>query len=457
MKNVALHNLGCKVNSYEMDVMQQNLLRNGFLIVPFDEVADIYIVNTCTVTNVADQKSRKMLHRARQKNPDAIVVAVGCFVQVEYEALIDSSIDLAIGNNKKNQLVPILNEYLKNRPAQITKTSEKFIIDINRETSYEEMTLNQIAGHTRAFIKIQDGCNQFCSYCIIPYVRGRVRSRPAEAVISELTGLVNDGCREIVLTGINLSSYGSDFSEKDALTNLLTKLHNIPGLHRIRLGSLEPRIISRDFIQKIAALPKICPHFHLSLQSGSDTVLQRMNRRYNTAEYDEKVEIIRAEYMNRYGMAPAITTDIIVGFPGETEAEFNETENFVRKIGFSEIHVFKYSKRKGTKAAVMPNQISAAGKKGRSLRLHEIGKNSAKQFMTFYLDKKVSIILEEIKVIDQAAYWLGYTAEYLRIAVPQKDFAINNSGQLISGLLVNAVVTGFLTEEILIGSIELYI
>jgi len=440
MLKIALYNLGCKVNSYEIDVMQQNLLENGFLIVPFDEIADIYLVNTCTVTNIADRKSRKMLHRARQQNPGAIVGAVGCFVQASDENLDDMSIDLAIGNNKKNDLIPILNEYIEKRHER------KNIVDINRETKYEEMTLKQIPNRTRAFIKIQDGCNQFCSYCIIPHVRGRVRSRKEESIIGELTELVNEGSREVVLTGINLSAYGEDFQEKDALINLLTKLNQITNLNRIRLGSLEPQIITEDFVQKIAGLPKVCPHFHLSLQSGCDTVLKRMNRHYTTTDYEEKVELVKSVYKNK-GKVPAITTDIIVGFPGETDTEFNTTTDFVRRIGFSEIHVFKYSKRKGTIAANMPDQISAVTKKARSLVLHEIGKELNKQFLMSYIGKKVTVIPEEEKIINGTNYMLGYTAEYIRVALPSHDFASE----------MDATITDFLTDEILFSkkSIEI--
>ena len=444
MTKVALYNLGCKVNSYEIDVMQQNLAENGYLIVPFDEVADIYIVNTCTVTNVADAKSRKMLHRARRMNPDAIVVAVGCFVQVEEDVLKDTSINLAIGNNKKNELVPILNGYIKNHPSEPKKT----IIDINRETTYEEMTLKRITGHTRAFVKIQDGCNQFCSFCIIPYARGRVRSRSESSIIEELTELVNAGCREVVLTGINLSSYGCDFDDKKTLANLLTRLSDIPGLERIRLGSLEPQIITSDFVQKIAGLPKVCPHFHLSLQSGCDTVLKRMNRHYSTADYLAKVEMIRTEYRNKYGNEPAITTDIIVGFPGETETEFAETEDFIRLAKFSEIHIFKYSKRKGTKAAVMPDQLPMATKKARSERLHELSELLAKNYRDSFLGKSITIILEEEKEIGKIGYGLGYTAEYVRVAIPITDFP---EEKIKSGLIVSATITDYLTSEIMLA------
>jgi len=447
VKSVALHNLGCKVNSYELDVMQQNLLQNGFLIVPFDQVADIYIVNTCTVTNIADHKSKKMLNRARQKNPRAVVVAVGCLVEASEEEIENLPIDLAIGNNRKNELVPILRAFFKERKKIYPKVVEAKADNLYLEKStYEEMQLKK-SWHTRAFIKIQDGCNQFCSYCIIPYVRGRARSRPALSIMKELTVLVKKGCREIVLTGINLSAYGLDFSDdNNAFVNLLKEIHNIPGLSRIRLSSLEPRLITHEFINELILLPKICPHFHLSLQSGCDSVLERMNRRYTSAEYYEKMEMIRAAYKNKHGREAAITTDVIVGFPGETEAEFAETEDFVRRAGFAKIHVFRYSKRKETKASSMPDQIAAPTKKERSLKLHKIGKESAKQFLRSYLGKDVTVILEEEKIMYGEAYWLGYTAEYIRTGIAKSAFA---GMQASPGLLVNAVMTGFLAAEIM--------
>ena len=347
MKSVALHNLGCKVNGYEMDVMQQMLQECGYKIVPFDETADIYIVNTCTVTNIADRKSRQMLHRAKKRNPGAVVVAVGCYVQTtENAAEQDDAIDLAIGNNRKKDLVSILEEYLNNRECSET------VIDINHTDEYEEMMLTRTAEHTRAYIKIQDGCNQFCSYCIIPYARGRVRSRREEDILREVRGIVAAGYQEIVLTGIHISSYGMDRGDPQLLT-LLSKLNEIEGLMRIRLGSLEPRIVTEEFVARISAMPKICPHFHLSLQSGCDTVLNRMNRHYTSGEYFRTTEIIRKYYPN-----PAITTDVIVGFPGETEEEFRLTEQFVQDVNIYEIHIFKYSKRKGTRAAAMDGQIT---------------------------------------------------------------------------------------------------
>ena len=448
MKNVALHNLGCKVNSYEIDVMQQSLEENGFSIVPFDEMADIYIVNTCTITNTADAKSRKMLHRARQKNPDAIVVAVGCFVQLDEKALEDASIDLAIGNNKKSELVPILNEYLKNRSAETKTLGGKTIIDISCESNYEEMTLQQIKGHTRAFVKIQDGCNQFCSYCIIPYVRGRARSRAEAAIINEVTGLVNAGCLEIVLTGINLSAYGRDRQEPNALLNLVTKLAKLSKLRRIRFGSLEPRLITPEFVQRMVAMPKICPHFHLSLQSGCNAVLKQMNRHYTTEEYFEKVEMLREGYREKFGdeYQPAITTDIIVGFPGETDADNAETNDFVRKVRFSGIHIFQYSQRKKTKAALMTDQVSAEVKKKRSMVLHETSKILSQNFSLLFLQKNVIIILEEKDMYKNSCYWMGYSAEYLRVAISLSLFSFIDARP---GLMVEAKITGYLTLELL--------
>ncbi|MDE5717868.1 MAG: tRNA (N(6)-L-threonylcarbamoyladenosine(37)-C(2))-methylthiotransferase MtaB, partial [Lachnospiraceae bacterium] len=393
MKSVALHNLGCKVNAYEMDFMQQMLQEKGYKIVPFDEAADIYIVNTCTVTNIADRKSRQMLHRAKKRNPDAVVVAVGCYVQTGQETLEkDGTVDLAIGNNRKKDLAEILAAYLESRGGSeeetyragaaaegtpetanadrqeeaegIQGTAARYGLVIDRididRAPYEEITLKRAAEHTRAYIKIQDGCNQFCSYCIIPYARGRIRSRLEADILKEAKGMAEAGCREIVLTGIHISSYGADRGGSE-LGRLLEKLSEVDGIERIRLGSLEPGIVTEEFAAHISALPKVCPHFHLSLQSGSDTVLRRMNRRYDTAGYLEAVERLRGHYRN-----PAITTDVIVGFPGETEEEFVQTESFLRRVGFYEMHIFKYSRRQGTRAAAMEGQLTEAEKAARS-------------------------------------------------------------------------------------------
>lgn len=403
MKKAALHNLGCKVNSYETEAMKQKLNEAGYEIVPFSEVADVYIVNTCTVTNIADRKSRQMLHKAKKMNPDGIVVAVGCYVQAAGEDLEkDLSVDIIVGNNKKNDLVDILEGRL----------AKKDIIDINTTPVYEEMKLEKTTDLTRSNIKIQDGCNQFCSYCIIPYTRGRVRSRDIKEVIGEVETLASGGCKEVVLTGIHTASYGVDFEDGTNLLYLIKKIHEINGLERIRLSSLEQGIITEEFISELCKLKKVCPHFHLSLQSGSETVLKRMNRKYTPDEYLRKCEIIRSYYNN-----PAITTDIIVGFPGETDAEFQETKEFVGKVGFSAIHVFKYSKRKGTKAADMTDQVPDQIKAKRSDELISLGEKLKNSFMESFIGDKKNVLFEEHELIDGLKYYTGHTREYLKIGV----------------------------------------
>lgn len=496
MKSVALHNLGCKVNSYEIEVMQQMLQEKGYTIVPFDEIADIYIVNTCTVTNIADRKSRQMLHRAKQKNPNALVVAVGCYVQTGREDVEqDPCIDLAIGNNRKKDLAAILEEYLEeavdtdavaegcdgaNGKSDIgdekkyTGTAgethkdktlhDTTVIDINHTAEYEEMTLKQTAEHTRAYIKIQDGCNQFCSYCVIPYARGRVRSRRAEDIMKEITGMAQAGYREIVLTGIHISSYGIDFEEEawkrgesisvlkedeerrdysgsSKLIDLLERIHDIEGIERIRIGSLEPRIITEETAARMAALPKLCPHFHLSLQSGSDATLRRMNRKYTSEEYAESVALLRKVFDH-----PAITTDVIVGFPGETEEEFAQTKAFLEQIGFFEMHIFKYSKRAGTRAAVMPDQVPDQVKTARSAGLLAMEKEQSKQFRAHYIGRNAEVLLEETKQIGGREYVLGHTGDYVKVAVP-----VTESGrQPLTNTVVCGRVEGFLNDEILL-------
>lgn len=493
MKNVALHNLGCKVNSYEIEVMQQMLQEKGYNIVPFDEVADIYIVNTCTVTNIADRKSRQMLHRAKQKNPDAVVVAVGCYVQTGKKAVEeDECIDLAIGNNRKKDIVSILEEYLEERDkALYDKTlHDTSVIDINDTYEYEEMTLHQTAEHTRAYIKIQDGCNQFCSYCVIPYARGRVRSRHAEDIIEEIKGIVAAGYREVVLTGIHISSYGIDFEEEawqqgksveahrsaetphnaeslnsaetprkaeflrteerldysgnSKLLDLVEKIHAIEGLERIRLGSLEPRIVTEEAAKRLAALPKLCPHFHLSLQSGCDETLKRMNRHYTTGEYFQSVENLRKVFDH-----PAITTDVIVGFPGETEEEFAATKEFLERICFYEMHIFKYSKRAGTRAAVMPNQVPDQTKTLRSNELLTMEKRQSKEFRSRYIGKTVEVLLEESKEIGKKTYFIGHTKDYVKVGVPVWE----GENMLESNKIVEVTAVDFLTDEILLGKL----
>lgn len=452
MKSVALHNLGCKVNAYEIDVMQQMLQENGYSVVSFDEKADIYIVNTCSVTNIADRKSRQMLHKAKKMNPKAVVVATGCYVQTGKDMLEqDESIDIIIGNNRKKDIVKIIEAYSKDK--QVTDT----VIDINHTNEYEEMNLKQTADHTRAYIKIQDGCNQFCSYCIIPYARGRVRSRTTSHILEEIKGLVAAGYKEVVLTGIHISSYGTDFVRKDSedylnterkdtgniaqqkgyLLELIKQIHLIKGLERIRIGSLEPRIITEEFALALSKMSKICPHFHLSLQSGCDATLKRMNRHYTTEEYYEKVEILR-----KYFVHPAITTDVIVGFPEESEEEFLLTKEFLAKIQFYEMHIFKYSKRQGTIAAAMKNQVPDQAKTQRSNVFLEMEQNHSKEFRNYYLGKEEEVLFEENKEINGKKYWIGHTMQYVKVAALCKD---NLSNQIKKGNLIE-----FLQDDIML-------
>lgn len=407
MKKVALHNLGCKVNAYETEAMQEMLEHAGYEIVPFQEGADIYVINTCTVTNIADRKSRQMLHRARKMNPDAVVVAAGCYVQAQAEKqVIDPCIDIVLGNNKKQDLLTALQAY------EEAHGDLREVIDINHTKEYENLHLTKQGEHTRAYIKVQDGCNQFCSYCIIPYARGRVRSRAKEDVVAEVTDLAKNGYQEVVLTGIHLSSYGIDFENEDNLLSLIRAVHEIEGIKRIRLGSLEPRIITEEFVQAIAALPKMCPHFHLSLQSGCNETLKRMNRRYTSEEFYEKCEILR-----KYFEKPALTTDVIVGFPQETEEEFETTYEFLKKICFYETHIFKYSKREGTKAAVMQGQIPEQIKAKRSARLIELGEKNRRAYEESFLGKTVEVLVEEKSDVNGNEMWTGHTKEYMKIAL----------------------------------------
>ncbi len=462
MKKVAFHNLGCKVNSYEIEVMQQNLSEKGYEIVPFDEKADIYIINTCTVTNMADRKSRQMLHRAKQKNPEAIVVAVGCYVQTGQEAVLqDASIDLAIGNNRKKDLVQILEAYMEERDKTLHGST---IIDVNQTYEYEEMTLKQTADHTRAYIKIQDGCNQFCSYCVIPYARGRVRSRHLEDIRQELQGIAQAGYKEIVLTGIHISSYGIDFDDEkwqqgisqevyrgrerldysgtSKLIDLMERIHDIPGIERIRIGSLEPRIVTAENVSRLAALTKLCPHFHLSLQSGCEETLKRMNRHYTPGEYSEGVRLLREAFPHA-----AITTDVIVGFPGETEEEFAACRAFLEEVNFYEMHVFKYSKRAGTRAAVMPEQVPDTVKTQRSNVLLALEQCQSKRFREYYIDREVQVLTEEEKEIDGKLYMVGHTPQYVKVAIPLQGL----EGTIAANEILTVRGRALLTEEILLG------
>lgn len=425
-RTAALHNLGCKVNSYETEAMQQMLEEAGYEIVDFSQPADVYVINTCSVTNMADRKSRQMIHRARKQNPDAAVVAAGCYVQTAGEEIRqDLSIDILIGNNKKTQLVPMLEQYF----TEHSHTAD--VIDINDGVSdYEEMHLARTGEHTRAFLKVQDGCNQFCSYCIIPYARGRVRSRDPHSVYEEARTLADNGYHEVVLTGIHLSSYGA--GESFGLLELIRMVHGIPGIERIRLGSLEPRIITAEFVEELSSLTKVCPHFHLSLQSGCDDTLQRMNRKYTTAEYAHSCGLLRRAYVH-----PAITTDVIVGFPGETEEEFACTEQFLQQIHFYEMHVFQYSKRHGTRAERMPDQIPEPVKKERSARLLALEVAQSKEYRDYYVGKRQTVLFEEAVEIDGARYMVGFTPEYVRVAkkLTPTETEADYANHLMSGVV----------------------
>lgn len=427
MKKAALHNLGCKVNAYETEAMQQILEERGYEIVPFDVGADIYIINTCTVTNIADRKSRQMLHKAKKMNPDAIVVAAGCYVQAAGEELkLDEAVDIIIGNNMKQNLGDILDAYIEShREDADTEPKEckedYHVMDINHTKEYEGLSIQRTAEHTRAYIKVQDGCNQFCSYCIIPFARGRVRSREIKDILEEVRELAGAGYQEIVLTGIHLSSYGVDKEDGVKLSELIQAVHEVEGIRRIRLGSLEPRIITREFLEKISSLPKLCPHFHLSLQSGCDATLKRMNRRYTADEYFEKCELLR-----QYFDHPALTTDVIVGFPGETEEEFAVTKQFLEKVQFFETHIFKYSRRKGTKAAVMENQIPEAVKTERSHVLLELNAGKRTEYIRRLIGKPVEILFEEKVLIDGEEYYTGHTKQYVKVMVPARGENLAN-------------------------------
>ena len=412
-KKVALHNLGCKVNAYEVEAMQQLLENAGYETVPFEEGADVYVINTCTVTNVADRKSRQMLHKAKKMNPDAIVVATGCYAQADTEKLKeDTAVDLILGNNQKTQIVEALEEYEKEHAKQVQ------VIEINHTKEYEELSISSTAEHVRAYIKVQDGCNQFCTYCIIPFARGRVRSRKIEEVLSEVETLAAKGYKEVVLTGIHLSSYGVDFpkEERESLLSLIQAVSRVEGISRIRLGSLEPRIITEEFLEGIVKTGKVCPHFHLSLQSGCNKTLKNMNRRYSAQEYAEKCELIRKFYP-----APALTTDVIVGFPQETEEDFEESYEFVKKIHFYETHIFKYSRRHGTKAASMDGQLTEAAKAQRSDRMLELHEIRAREYEEAMIGKKMELLLEEEIEIDGRPWYVGHSREYVRAVISKTD------------------------------------
>ena len=436
---VALHNLGCKVNAYEIEAMQQLLEEAGYEIVPFEPGADIYVINTCTVTNIADRKSRQMLHKAKKMNSEAIVVATGCYVQTGGDKLEkDEAIDLVLGNNQKINIVEALAEYAENKPGH-----GSHVIKINQTKEYEDLSIDHTAEHVRAYIKVQDGCNQFCTYCIIPYARGRVRSRNIESVLKEVHSLAEKGYKEVVLTGIHLSSYGVDFPEekKETLLSLIRAVHEIEGIQRIRRGSLEPGIVTREFAEGIAALPKVCPHFHLSLQSGCDETLERMNRRYRSGEYRERCELLREVYEN-----PALTTDVIVGFPQESEEEFQKSYDFVDGIHFYETHIFKYSRRQGTKAAAMDGQLTEAEKARRSEKMIEMHHRHAKDYERSMLGKELEVLIEEEYTKDGQIWYLGHSREYIKTAVPKSEnYGVND--------IVRVKAESFLEEHIMTGEV----
>ena len=430
MKKVALHNLGCKVNAYETEAMQEILEQNGYEIVPFEEKADAYIVNTCSVTNMADKKSRQMLHRAKKMNPEAVVIAAGCYVQSAGEELLkDTSVDILIGNNEKVNLPSILENWEKEH-------NPLHVHDLTREHTYEELTLSHTAGHTRAFMKIQDGCNQFCTYCIIPYTRGRVRSRRLSDIVAEAGRLAENGYQEVVLTGIHLDSYGTDLEEHENLLTVIQEIAKIDGIKRIRLGSLEPRIMTEEFMAGLAAEEKLCPHFHLSLQSGCDATLKRMNRRYSAEEFRQCCERLRRHFDD-----PALTTDVIVGFPGETEEEFTATVEFLKDICFYETHVFKYSRRKGTKADRMPDQIPEQIKNQRSDVLLALTEKNSGEYRKKLLGRTVKVLLEEESTIGGTTYLAGHTREYVKVAVAPETAA--------AGEIIDVKVTGLLKDMVL--------
>ncbi|MCR4651933.1 MAG: tRNA (N(6)-L-threonylcarbamoyladenosine(37)-C(2))-methylthiotransferase MtaB [Lachnospiraceae bacterium] len=416
-----------------MELMQQNFIEKGYQIVPFDKKADVYVVNTCTVTNIADRKSRQMLHRARKLNPDALVVAAGCYVQTDSAgATADEAIDIAVGNNHKTEMVEIVEKYLSERSGgDKLHGSECIISDLAVPVPYERGNLKTSNERIRVDVKIQDGCNQFCTYCAIPLARGRVRSRSLEDILEEVENLNKAGFKEIVLTGIHLSSYGLDLDENSSsynnaaceeeftnerLLKVIEEVARMEDVRRIRLGSLEPRVITEGFLRRISAVDKVCPHFHLSLQSGCDETLKRMNRRYTTEEFRDKVRLIREYYEH-----PAITTDVITGFPGEDDEEFERSYEFIKSIDFYETHVFKYSKRKNTAAAVMPGQNTEAVKAARSERLIALSEENRKRFARDLIGRKVSILIEENLEIGGRLRSVGYTGDYVRIAADKGE------------------------------------
>lgn len=407
-KTVAFYTLGCKVNQYETNAMEQQFIQNNYKIVENTEKADIYVINTCTVTNMADRKSRQMLRRVKEINQSAVIVVCGCYAQVAKTELEQiPEVDVILGINEKNKIVQIVEEYLssKNNIIEVADVSkQKEFLDFGDVTYTEK---------NRAVIKVQDGCNMFCSYCLIPYARGRIRSRKIENVVSEIEKIAKQGIKEVVITGIHVASYGKDFeNENIRLINLLEEINKIEGIERIRLSSLEPTIVDEEFAQRLSKLEKICDHFHLSLQSGCDATLKRMNRKYTTARYKEATEILR-----KYYPSANFTTDVIVGFPGETDEEFNQTYQFLKEIGFYKMHIFKYSPRKGTVAEKLPNQVDGNIKEERSKKLIELSNNMQNEKNSQYIGKTVKVLFEE----HENGYYKGHTTNYMVVKVPKKE------------------------------------
>lgn len=434
-RRAALHNLGCKVNAYELESARELLELAGYEIVPFAPGADLYVINTCTVTNIADRKSRQMLHRARQMNPDALVIAMGCYAQIHGKDLeVDPTIDVIIGNNRRAELLQVIADYERSGKKQILRD------DLTQERRYEKITVHAAGERTRVNIKVQDGCDSFCSYCIIPYARGRVRSRAVADVLSEVRDLAQSGTREVVITGIHVCSYGKDFDDGTGLLDLLRAINAVEGIRRIRLGSLEPGYLSEDVIRGLAAVEKLCPHFHLSLQSGCDETLRRMNRRYTSGEFLAVCDALRAAFPD-----PALTTDVIVGFPGETDAEFAASLDTIRRAAFFDMHVFPYSRRAGTKAADMPGQIAEQIKKERSAILRDLADERRADYLSRAVGTEEEVLFEERTDRADGQYLTGHTARYRRVMIPE--------GMAQTGEIRQVRIEGVIDGEALRGSL----
>ena len=439
-KTVAFYTLGCKVNQYETNAMEQQFIKNGYKVVDHHDFADIYVVNTCTVTNIAERKSRQMLRRVKDINKDAILVVCGCYAQVAKEELEKiPEIDIILGINEKNNIVEIVEDYIK---KQVSK--EEIVSDVSNQNEFLDFGDVTYTEKNRAVVKVQDGCNMFCTYCIIPYARGRIRSRKIENVVSEITKIAKLGIKEVVITGIHVASYGKDFEENIGLIDLLEAINKIDGIERIRLSSIEPNIIDEEFVKRLSKLEKICPHFHLSLQSGCDETLKRMNRKYTTKKYKEAVDLLRSYFPD-----VNFTTDVIVGFPGETEEEFNTTYKFLEEIKFYRMHVFKYSKRRGTVAEKMPNQIDGNIKEERSNKLIELSNKNENEYNESYIGKEVNVLFEEY----ENGYFRGYTTNYMMVNVPGKK---EDEEKLVDHIFTVKILKNNEETRELIGEIKKY-